>query len=218
MTLETRKISVFELGLGLFSVAGSWLLFWLPGYTPILLVSILVAGLFLLLCLFVLSILKPNWSVPTSQSKRLVFWGIVMVSALLAPLILYWSVVQATEHVLKETDIDAQRISYKVRLIDNLQFGESPSRRIHAIYQLTEPIDNAAEKLEEWANSKNPPWQISQSENMIRTDGVKGKISVICDPGSPDTGGGIHYITIWQDGTMTMMIRFADAPHKCGLP
>jgi len=217
-TANRVHLSILQIGLAFLMVFSSWFVFWSPYYTPINLILAVGFDVIMLVALIVLARFRPRWGVSVSRMGRWLFWGLAMLLVLASPLILYWSVTQATEHVLKETGIHAERVSYQLRLIDNLQIGESPRRRIYATYQLTEPLDDAVKKIDVWANSKNPPWQTGQARYKRPLSSADNEIRAACDPGSPDTGGGIHSISIWSDGQMTMMIRFADTPQACGLP
>ena len=159
---------------------------------------------------------KPPWGISTTRLKRILLWCIVSLLMIASPILLYGWVKWSASFVIEQIGVVAQPIAYEIRLIDKFDLIDSPMRRIYVTYQINGPLEEAAGKIERWADEKNPPWQARVMNYQI--DGVSNIIDIACDPGSPNTGGGINSVSLWEDGRLDLMIRFSMAPQACGLP
>lgn len=210
-------LSLRQIGTAVLAVCSAWFIFWCPFLSVVNVILALIANAVVLLILTILTRAKPEWRLETTDAKRAAIWGFALVLGLAAPAVLYWWTIHSTELLIEEIGLDVQQIDYEIRLIDNLDFGNSPMRRIYARYQVVEPLETAIGKISMWSTQQTPAWRTTLHAGK-RIDGVTNELDAVCDPGSPNTGNGIHFISVWSDGQITLMIRFAAAPQACGLP
>lgn len=194
-----------------------WLLFWWPDVTfstlvistPILLVASLSVWFAYRRSDF------PYLTVTPTQ--RMAVWIMIVLMIFAAPASLYWWVLGLPQNVVNHLGIEVERVEQEVRLIDYL-LTPSPRRRIVTRYQIAEPLDSAEQKLKIWNDDLSRPWHIFIDSGLTTKGGISIISDVTCNPYDPIDAGGLHYIGIAEDSTLTLIIRFADAPHWCGLP
>ncbi len=214
---KRAHLSLIQIGLAVLLISSAWFIFWSPLFTAFNVIVALAFSIIVLLVLALVNRLRPEWRIETTRPKRVILWGGALALSVASPLLLNWWVIQSANMVIRDMGISAQPIEHEVRLVDRFSLIDSPARRIVARYQVEESNEIAVDKISEWAAQQNPQWLTSYNVGLI-IDDVPADLYAGCDPGSPITASGIHYVLVGSDSRLDLMIRFFTAPQACGLP
>lgn len=215
---KRNRLSLFQVGAGCIFVLATWVLFWLPLFTLLTILWLLVAVPVALLIVWLISRYVWQPSITAKFNLQALFWAVTILLIVVAPLSLYLVVTNMSTAVIRDIGLDAEVIEQNVLLWDEIS-DVGDVRKIRTRYRLFEPMSTAEEKLEIWGNAQNPPWNVVWPPDMRRTsDKVRTVIYVNCSPFDRISNAGIHYATIFEDNTLDLMIRYNAYPEACGLP
>ena len=206
-----------RIGIAGFVVFGIWFVLWWPGNTV---GNIFIMTIFLLIACPVIWLVSRRVGLPrfmVTRGQRAGIWAAMALLLLASPATLYWWTLRLTQEVIADMGIEVELVEREVRLIDYL-LTPSPRRRVVTRYQITESLDSAEQKLEAWNSYLPHPWHVLKNTGLTMRRGIPITLAMACNPYVPRDAGGLHVLDVAQDRSLTMIIRFADAPHWCGLP
>ena len=206
-----------RIGIAGFVVFGIWFVLWWPGNTV---GNIFIMTIFLLIACPVIWLVSRRVGLPrfmVTRGQRAGIWVAMALLLLASPATLYWWTLHITQEVIADMGIEVELVEREVRLIDYL-LTPSPRRRVVATYQITEPLDSAEQKLEAWNNRLPFSWHVFWNSGLTTIEGVPIALRMTCNPYIRRDAGGLHYVGVSEHRSLTLILRFADAPHWCGLP
>jgi hypothetical protein len=158
-TRTATSLTFTTLVLGFTAILYSWALFvLLPGG------MVVIASLpFWLLVVWASSKLvnKQGWHIPVTKWQHWLFWPLVILFVVLAPVYSYWYGYYHTNRLFNGLGIQARMIDVDYQLFD--RFGDIGEERYFTIiYQVLEPLDDAEAKLRQRFKNRRD-WSIGGS-------------------------------------------------------